>query len=1014
MAVRYRQIAQVAVFAVAVKQARENPQHFEPALRRKKIEIAPRRRVIARQIDARAPRPPPIAAQMTVLKICAPFDVSVAQQRRRVVKRRAGDGVLKIQNPRRRARAQKHQVARMIIAVREDPRQGARGGANLRSRRRESRALVRGQRLSQPPRAIPFGEKIRFGAQRRLVVGGQPGGGGAQLHLRERVDGGAIQRFGVFAARDGARVIVVAQIGFEQKAALVIDGQNRRGGQFGRGDSPSRIDKSAQIFARGRGGHCDPRFAVRARAPISAETRVAGERRDAGAGESRRRADKSEQTARRYNRALLRLMFCARARLHSATVIFAYLALAGAGFGAGPGAGAQDAPPIVIEGESLRAEDGIVRAVGDARAQAPQGEMRADFIEFDRNRNRLRAEGGVSVRAEGLRARADFIEYRDRDAEMRNFDIHQSEGNLRVRGARATIADGNLLRAYDAAATTCPAVDEDWKIAADEIVADWRDNQARAYGARFYLSGLPIFYLPYTQFVVDSRRKRSGVLPPIIGSRDGDFDFALPIYWFLAEDTDATITPRWISERGLLLENELRWLRPQASGELRVDGFVGEDQRRGAARGRWDFDHEQRRGAWTARARAIGVSDGEYYDDISRDGDDSTRRNLPHSIELEYRPDDEWLFGAEAARYRTIGEVDREPADILPRLYAVHSRVFTAGRADARGEYARFAADDARASIELESIDYDRFVWDGEIEVDRRLGSWRWTPAVGIKVARHLARNAPTAAPSPGSGYATPHASLEAERLWRGGVSSGGGYAVGHRLRLFYAFAPHSEQDDLPLLDTTERGGAAALFDWNRFAGDDRAADANFLSFGFGGDFSRRARAVEPPLFSSWSYFLAQRYHFRAPRTTLPDEIPPQAGLSGMHLSARARNDATSIRAELEWDAKFSKLDRANMRFDRSVSPALTVRAAYRQYEGEEGETERIADAAFDWRFGRQQWSIETAYSLTDESLRGGHLRATLPDDCGCWNLQFEVERVFESESESRTSWSLRFYLDGF
>ena len=102
------------------------------------------------------------------------------------------------------------------------------------------------------------------------------------------------------------------------------------------------------------------------------------------------------------------------------------------------------------------------------------------------------------------------------------------------------------------------------------------------------------------------------------------------------------------------------------------------------------------------------------------------------------------------------------------------------------------------------------------------------------------------------------------------------------------------------------------------------------------------------------------------------------------------------------------------MRLDRSVSPALTVRAAYRQYEGEEGETERIADAAFDWRFGRQQWSIETAYSLTDESLRGGHLRATLPDDCGCWNLQFEVERVFESKSESRTSWSLRFYLDGF
>ena len=572
--------------------------------------------------------------------------------------------------------------------------------------------------------------------------------------------------------------------------------------------------------------------------------------------------------------------------------------------------------------------------------------------------------------------------------------------------------------AHDAAATTCPAVDEDWKIAADEIVADWRDNQARAYGARFYLSGLPIFYLPYAQFVVDSRRKRSGILPPIIGSRDGDFDFALPIYWFLAEDTDATITPRWISERGLLLENELRWLRPQASGELRVDGFVGEDQRRGAARGRWDFDHEQRRG------RVDGARPRDR-----RFGRRILRRHLARRRRFD-SPQPAAQHRTRIPAPATNGCLAPKPRAIAPsaksigsrpifcrRLYAVHSRVFhrrprrRAGRIYAlRRPMTRALRSNSNRLITTASCG------TAEIEVDRRLGSWRWTPAVGIKAARHLARNAPTAAsaPSPGSGYATPHASLEAERLWRGGVSSGGGYAVGHRLRLFYAFAPHSEQDDLPLLDTTERGGAAALFDWNRFAGDDRAADANFLSFGFGGDFSRRARAVEPPLFSSWSYFLAQRYHFRAPRTTLPDEIPPQAGLSGMHLSARARNDATSIRAELEWDAKFSKLDRANMRLDRSVSPALTVRAAYRQYEGEEGETERIADAAFDWRFGRQQWSIETAYSLTDESLRGGHLRATLPDDCGCWNLQFEVERVFESESESRTSWSLRFYLDGF
>ena len=419
------------------------------------------------------------------------------------------------------------------------------------------------------------------------------------------------------------------------------------------------------------------------------------------------------------------------------------------------------------------------------------------------------------MRAEGLRARADFIEYRDRDAEMRNFDIRQSEGNLRVRGARATITDGNVLRAHDAAATTCPAVDEDWKITADEIVADWRDNQARAYGARFYLSGLPIFYLPYTQFVVDSRRKPQ---------RDFTADYRLARRRFRFRLADLLVFGR---RHGRDNHAALDF-RARLAARKRVALAAPASERRVASRRLCRRRSTARRGAravgFRSRTAARRVDGARAAQSAFRTANTTTTSRATATIRL-------------AATCRTASNSNTAPATngclapkpraTAPSVKSIENRLiscraftpstaaFSPPVAPTREANTRaFAADDARASVELESIDYDRFVWDGEIEVDRRLGSWRWTPAVGIKAARHLARGASTAAsaPSPGSGYATPHASLEAERLWRGGVSSGGGYAVGHRLRLFYAFAPHSEQDDLPLLDTTERGGAAALF----------------------------------------------------------------------------------------------------------------------------------------------------------------------------------------------------------
>jgi len=58
-------------------------------------------------------------------------------------------------------------------------------------------------------------------------------------------------------------------------------------------------------------------------------------------------------------------------------------------------------------------------------------------------------------------------------------------------------------------------------------------------------------------------------LAPTFGtSGQSGFEFALPYYWNIAENMDATVTPKTLSKRGLQLGGEFRYLEPTFKGTL--------------------------------------------------------------------------------------------------------------------------------------------------------------------------------------------------------------------------------------------------------------------------------------------------------------------------------------------------------------------------------------------------------------------------------------------------------------
>ena len=101
-------------------------------------------------------------------------------------------------------------------------------------------------------------------------------------------------------------------------------------------------------------------------------------------------------------------------------------------------------------------------------------------------------------------------------------------------------ADGKI-EIEDGRMSYCPPDDPEWVMHAETLVIDPSTGDGQAWGAKLKVAGVPIMYLPWIRFPVDSRRK-TGLLFPDIGSDTrGGIDITTPIYLNLAPNYDAAL-----------------------------------------------------------------------------------------------------------------------------------------------------------------------------------------------------------------------------------------------------------------------------------------------------------------------------------------------------------------------------------------------------------------------------------------------------------------------------------------
>ncbi|MFA7319962.1 MAG: LPS assembly protein LptD [Dokdonella sp.] len=560
-----------------------------------------------------------------------------------------------------------------------------------------------------------------------------------------------------------------------------------------------------------------------------------------------------------------------------------------------------------IKGRQTQSGDGETYVLeGDASIQQLDQLIRADRFTYARTSTQWTAQGNVRYQDRDMLLSASEASGTTAPNQAKvkqvRYQLLSSRGNGRA--ASAVLADSEHASLDQATFSTCALDAPGWEFRAADIDLDQTNGIGRAHDVTFRIGDVPVFWLPYASFPLDDRRK-SGFLYPELGySNQRGFDLAVPYYLNLAPNYDATLTPRLMTQRGLMLGGQFRYLTDSSRGTIEAEWLPNDrdtDSRRSLLH--WD-DATRFNAYWGATVDFNHVSDDRYFEDFGRSLSIAATTLLPSSA--YFRGQGSWWKASVGGDEYQITDptlsVAAEPYRRLPRATfdADHSLL---GNLDAgiRSEYVSFSKDNAVDAHRLDLYPY--------LAMPIERAAWFVRPELGFRYTSYQIDRDADKSPHRGTPIASVDAGLRFERALDLG---GSGYTQTLEPRAYYLRVPYRDQDNLPLFDTQEVPFSfGQLFRSNRFVGADRQMDANNLTLAL------TSRLIEDSSGSERvSASIGQIRYFDDQRVQLP-------GRAGTDFNGSTYVGELDLRINERWRATFS--NQWNPNSDRTELSAVGI-----------------------------------------------------------------------------------------
>lgn len=679
---------------------------------------------------------------------------------------------------------------------------------------------------------------------------------------------------------------------------------------------------------------------------------------------------------------------------------------------------------IITSKYSIIEKDKIAKFSGDVRLVDKNQSITANQLTFDRLLMEFNAQGNIHYQNQSIGIVADELNASKDEASTvmlnTSYQLNGSPGHGSAGELEVNPTDG--LSLLDSTYTTCIGDDPDWQIKASEIEISADGHSGEAYHAQVRLFDIPVLYLPYFSFPVSNQRRSGFLYPEIRSSSNSGLEIETPFYWNIAPAIDATITPHYMSKRGLQLKTEFRYLTDLQSGNINLeylnkdDALTSNDDARYLAR-------LQHIGTFSDDFRAYidytTLSDDNYLVDIGSKEYNSNDAYLYQIGELSYFGEN-WKTTIKIQDFEILG--DHDPSyKTLPHIdilalqpFSLFSNQLLQGQFELYSELTNFKADTNQ------QVSANRYHVESGLNFPISTPAWFFNSEFklmhtyyqqsDIQVGSGLEKNVDRTLP---------------KIRFHGGINFdkslslfGNSYTHTIEPQVQYLYIPEKDQTEIGLYDTTNlQDDYNGLFREKIYSGLDRIAGANQYTWGL------TSRLLDQSNLEIFRLSVGRIQYLSDDNQTFDEiiDIDNSSGsaLTGQQSSLAANlfyrlNQEWQISSDIQYNTKESFTNKSQMALNYKIDKYNSIQLNHRYTRNVSGSSLEQASilAGFainkDWAFvGRHTEDLQHSRGL--ESYLG------LQYESCCWAIRLAYHRYINSnlsdDGENRDEFNSGFVL---
>lgn len=669
-------------------------------------------------------------------------------------------------------------------------------------------------------------------------------------------------------------------------------------------------------------------------------------------------------------------------------------------------------------------ETGISMLHGNAEITRDRQQISADAITYNQATETADLAGNIEYWDDALYFSSEIahLEFGTDTGQFENARYVLKDNRARGQASKVRHEYPSLTHLNSVDYTTCDPEDNFWKFSASEINLNHDKNWGDARDVVLRIKDVPVFYTPYMSFPLSKERKTGFLFPNFGSTNRNGYEVQTPFYWNIAPEMDATLTPRVLSDSGLMILGNFRYLLQEGIGELKAEYLPSDDEYGGRDRSLVGFTHNQ---SFADTANLFltynRVSDKQYFEDFGSSINLTSTRYLERRADAAYRGS-WWDAKARIQDYQTVDSSIPALSRPYKRLPQIKFNAYSPYRNRQlnlnlntefsyfdRGDNAAFPDDINGARFDLfPSISYPMYTASAYLE-----------PKAGFRYTQYsLQDSGPLFDSSPGR--VLPMLSLDSGVFFERDTSLfNKSFLQTLEPRLFYLYIPFEDQTDLPVFDTGLYDFSFdSLFREDRYTGADRMGDANQVTLAVTSRLINQASGKEAGYIS-----LGQIYYLRDREVFLPAGKEREESSSPFVTEiGTSIIDNWRLRGTLQWDPNNNKTEKLAAFAQYNPAPNKVINMGYRVRNttdsiSSSGITQitdiEQAEMSFMWPVTRQ-WNVVGRWYYALPEKRTLDVFGGVEYESCCWAFRVVARRfITNAEADYNTGIFFQFELKG-